>query len=177
MKKAILSLVVLLFTNALLAQTSFDKFSNHEEVTTIIVNKKMLELMSKVSVDASDQETQRYMSLIKKLDNLKVFSTASTKISMDMKAAATAYAKTAGLEELVRIQENGKNIWIATKPANDSINIKELLLFMESTNSENQTILMSMLGTFDLNEIAILTDKMHLPGGSDIKKATKVQRN
>jgi hypothetical protein len=36
----------------------------------------MFELMSKVKVDASDKETQQYMNLIKKLDNLKSLTTA-----------------------------------------------------------------------------------------------------
>jgi hypothetical protein len=33
--------------------------------------------MSKVKVDASDKETQQYMNLIKKLDNLKVLLPAA----------------------------------------------------------------------------------------------------
>jgi hypothetical protein len=37
----------------------------------------MFELMSKVKVDASDKETQQYMNLIKKLDNLKVLTTST----------------------------------------------------------------------------------------------------
>jgi hypothetical protein len=32
---------------------------------------------------------------------------------------------------------------------------------------------MSLTGNFDLNEISILTDKMRIPGGDDLKKATK----
>jgi hypothetical protein len=30
---------------------------------------------------------------------------------------------------------------------------------------------MSLTGNFDLNEISILTDKMRIPGGDDLKKA------
>jgi hypothetical protein len=32
---------------------------------------------------------------------------------------------------------------------------------------------MSLTGNFDLNEISILTDKMRIPGGDDLKRATK----
>jgi hypothetical protein len=42
------------------AQAVFDKFDGQDDVTSIIVNKKMFELMSKVKVDASDKETQQY---------------------------------------------------------------------------------------------------------------------
>jgi hypothetical protein len=32
---------------------------------------------------------------------------------------------------------------------------------------------MSLTGTFDLNDISLLTDKMNLPGGKELKKASK----
>jgi hypothetical protein len=41
----------------------------------------------------------------------------------------------------------------------------------------NETVLMSLTGNFDLNEISILTDKMRIPGGDDLKKATKEKKN
>jgi hypothetical protein len=43
-----------------------------------IVNKKMFDLMSKVKMDASDKEMQQYLALIKKKNNLRVFTTKST---------------------------------------------------------------------------------------------------
>jgi hypothetical protein len=76
MKKGIIALVFTLITSPFFAQAVFDKFDGQDDVTSIIVNKKMFELMSKVKVDASDKETQQYMNLIKKLDNLKVLPAA-----------------------------------------------------------------------------------------------------
>ena len=35
---------------------------------------------------------------------------------------------------------------------------------------------MSLIGDFDLNEISTLTDRMKIPGGDDLKKATKVKK-
>jgi hypothetical protein len=61
---------------SIFAQAVFDKFDGQDDVTSIIVNKKMFELMSKVKVDASDKETQQYMNLIKKLE-LKVLLPAA----------------------------------------------------------------------------------------------------
>jgi len=129
--------------------------------------------MSKVKVDASDKETQQYMNLIKKLDNLKVFTTSSLRATSEMKSAADKYVKTAGLEELMRVNDSGKNIKILVKSGATDSQIKELLMFIEAGNSTNQTVLMSLTGNFDLNEISILTDKMRIPGGEELKKATK----
>jgi hypothetical protein len=172
-RKFLITLVVVLVSSPFFAQSVFDKFDGQDDVTSIVVNKKMFDLMSKVKVDASDKETQQYMNLIKKLDNLKVFTTSSSKATSEMKSAADKYVKTAGLEELMRVNDSGKNIKILVKSGPTDSQIKELLMFIEAGNSTNQTVLMSLTGNFDLNEISILTDKMRIPGGEELKKATR----
>lgn len=130
-------------------------------------------MMASVKVDANDKETQQYLSLMKKLDNLKVFTTTSSKLSAEMKLTADKYVKTAGLEELMRVNDSGKNVRILVKSGSTDSQVKELLMFIEDPSKQNETVLMSLTGSFDLNEIAILTDKMKIPGGDDLKKATK----
>jgi predicted TIM-barrel enzyme len=176
MKKIIITLVFVLVSNTFFAQTAFDKFDGQADVTSIIVNRKMFDLMSKVKVDASDKEAQQYMNLIKKLDNLKVFTTKSSRASSELKLAAEKYANTAGLEELMSVNDSGKKVRILVKSGVTDSQIKELLMFIEGGTNANETVLMSLTGAFDLNEISILTDKMRIPGGDDLRKATKGRR-
>ena len=173
MKKIIAIVVLILVSNVLFAQTAFDKYDGQDGVTSIVVNKKMFQMMSSVKVDANDKETQQYLSLIKKLDNLKVFTTTNTKLSADMKSTAEKYVKTAGLEELMSVNDGGKNVRILVKSGSTDNQVKELLMFIENASKQNETVLMSLTGSFNLSEIAILTDKMKIPGGDDLKKATK----
>jgi hypothetical protein len=133
----------------------------------------MFQMMGSVKMDNKDKETQQYLNLIKKLDNLKVFTTNSTRVTADMKATSEKYMKSAGLEELMRVNDNGKNIKISVRSGAKDSQIKELLMFMEESSKGNQTVLMSLTGDFDLNEISVLTDKMKIPGGDELKKATK----
>lgn len=170
LKKIVVVALVLLVSNKFSAQSVFDKFDNQDDITTIIVNKKMFSLMSKI--DAKDKEGQQFMALVKKLDNLKVFMTASDKKSDEMKMTADKFVKSEGLEELMRINEKGKNVKIYVKSGNKESQIKELMMFIEGSGKE-QSVLMSLTGNFDLDELAVLTDKMNLPGGSDLKKAGK----
>jgi len=172
MKKFAITLVVVLMSSPFFAQGAFDKFDGQDDVTSIIVNKKMFDLMSKVKMDASDKEAQQYLSLIKKLDNLKVFTTKSTRVENEMRAASEKYIKTAGLEELMRVNQDGRNIKILVKSGAKDTQVRELLMFIEGGKNED-TVLMSLTGDFDLNEISVLTDKMRFPGGDDLKRATK----
>jgi alpha-acetolactate decarboxylase len=154
-------------------QAAFDKFDGQDDVTSIIVNKKMFQMMVSFKTDNKDKDNQQYLDLIKKLDNLKVFTTNSTRVAADMKATSEKYMKSAGLEELMRVNDNGKNIKISVKSGTNDSKIKELLMFMEGSSKGNQTVLMSLTGDFDLNEISVLTDRMRIPGGDELKKATK----
>ncbi|WP_269237315.1 DUF4252 domain-containing protein [Flavobacterium flavigenum] len=171
-KNLIITIVFTLISHTFYAQSTFDKFDGQDDVTSVIVNKKMFDIMSKVKVDPSDKETQQYMNLIKKLDNLKVFTTKNAKIEADMKLSADKYIKTANLEELMRINDSGKNVKIYVKSGASDTKIKELFMFIDGAKNED-TVLLSLTGNFDLNEIAVLTDKMKLPGGTDLKKASK----
>jgi peroxiredoxin len=173
MKKIIVTVVFVLVSNAFFAQSAFDKYDGQDGVTSVVVNKKMFQMMGSVKVDANDKETQQYLDLMRKLDNLKVFTTSSTKVSADMKVTAEKYMKTAGLEELMRVNDSGKNLKVWVKSGATDGQIKELLMFSEETNKQNEVVLMSLTGNFSLSEVSILTDKMKIPGGTDLKKATK----
>ena len=172
MRTIFLSVLFVLMASPRFAQGAFDKFDGQDDVTSAIVNKKMFEMMSKVKVDASDKEMQQYHRLIKKLDNLKVFTTKSSRVEAEMKATAERYMKTANLEELMRVNDNGRSIKILVKSGAKDTQIRELLMFIDGGKGED-SVLMSLTGDFDLNEISVLTDKMRFPGGDDLKKATK----
>ena len=74
------------------------------------------------------------MNLLKKLDNLKVFMTTSTKQAADMKATADSFLKTSKLEELMRVSDNGQNVKIFVKSGATDSQIKELFMFIVITS-------------------------------------------
>ena len=174
MKNLVVVIAFLMASTVSFAQGAFDKFEDKEGVATVVVNKKMFEMMSKVKVDAKDKEMQQYMNLLKKLDNLKVFTTSNAKVAADMKATVSSYLKSNPLEELMRVTNGGKNVKIYVKSgANENI-VRELLMFIEGANMKDaSTIVLSLTGNFSLDEISMLTEKMNLPGGDDLKKASK----
>jgi len=172
MKKFIIILLLAIAPALTFAQTAaFDKFDGRDGVTSVVVNKKMFELMGNVKADKNDKNMQQYLNLIKKLDMLKVFTTTNGKAVADMKNTVNSYLQKNPLEELMRINDSGRNIKIYVKSGNTSSQVRELLMFMEG-GGKVDTVLMSLTGNFDLSEISVLTDKMNLPGGVAIKKAS-----
>lgn len=174
MKKFYFLIAFVLIPNVFFAQQSvFDKFDGLDNVTSVLVTKKMFQMMGNVKMDANDKEMQKFINLTKKLDNLKVFTTSNPKMKADLKATSDKYLVSAGLEELMRVKDGTQNIRISVKSAGKDSQIKELLMFIDDSGSKNETILLSLTGNFDLNELSVLTDKMNLPGGNVFNKASK----
>ena len=170
MRKLILIIALALVSNTFFAQSVFDKFDDNDKITAVVVNKKMFELIGKTEV--KDKEAKAYVSLVKKLENLRVFVTSDDKLSSEMKATIDKYLKTAAMEELMRINEKGKNVKIYVRSGAKDSQVKELLMFIEGSGKE-ETVLMSLTGNFDLDELSALTDKLNLPGGDELIKAGK----
>lgn len=171
MKKNIILLALFLMPFLSSAQNTFDKYDGQDNISSVVVNKKMFELMSKVKMES--KEDQAYLNLIKKLDNLKVYRTSNARVSTDMRSTVEKYLFSANLEELMKVSENGKNAKIYVKSSGGN-NVKELLMFIEGSSPKgNESILMSLTGDFDLNEISLLTKRMNLPGSEELNKVSK----
>jgi len=154
------------------AQSQFDKFEDIEGVTSVIVNQKAFSLMSKIGSESDDE----YLNLIKNIQSLKVFATESAEVAVQMEAAVKTYLKTANLEELMRVKDGDSNVTIYVKEGKSEDFVKELFMFVkDSENSSKESVIISLTGDIDLNQIAKLTDKMDLPGGEHLEKASKKQ--
>lgn len=149
MRKLIITTVLALLPSLFFAQSAFDKFNDLDEVTTVVINKKSFDLLGKVKLK-TDEKTQKYVSQIQNIDNFKMFSTASVKVSEDMKQTFTNYRKKQNLEQLMSVKENGQNIQIYVKSKDES-KVTEFLMFIEGGDKKgDETILLSLTGDFDL---------------------------
>ena len=154
MKNLIVIIAFLMASTTSFAQSVFDKFEVKEGIASVVVSKKMFEIMSKVKIDAKDKDMQQYMNLLKKLDNLKVFTTSNSKLGADLKTSVTSYLKSNPLEELMRANGDGKNVKIYVKSGANDSTVKELLMFVEGANMKDaNTIVLSLTGNFNLDEI------------------------
>lgn len=176
MKKIIVIAFVPFLVNA---QTStFDKFDGNEEVTTIVVSKKMFELMAQFG--GSSGEAKEYTDMVGGLSGLKVFITEDNNIALDMQKTVEKYLKSSRLTELMRVNDKDANVRIYIKEGKDEDHVKELLMFVngigkhfEGENRSAEALIFSLTGDIDLNKIAELTEGMNISGSEHLKKASK----
>lgn len=168
--KKLFIVAAFLFSVPFFGQTVLDKFENQDDVTAILVNKKMFELMGKVETNTKD--AQDLLSLAKKLESLKVFMTSNTSKGNELKKASEKLIKSSNLEELMKVIDKGREVQVFVKTEVGNENIRELLMVIEGSDTQ-QSVLMYLKGNFSLAEVSVLTDKLKIPGGDVLKEGSK----
>ena len=171
MKKFLIIAVLSFLPVGLTAQSIFDRFEDLDEVSSVVVNKNMFNLLVKMDVDTDDPEAKEFMDIAKSLSGLKVFITEDEKVSADMKATVDKYLKSAELEELMRVKDKDANVKFYVKSGKDEDHVSELLMFVtgiknmdvEIDDRKIETVLLTLTGDIDLTKIGSLTKKMDLP--------------
>ncbi|WP_282133728.1 DUF4252 domain-containing protein [Cellulophaga baltica] len=171
MKTISLFLVIAILPLFGFSQSIFDKYEDMDRVSSVIVNKSMINFVSSLGIDEHDQEAKDFMDIAKGVKSLKVFMTEDKTASLEMGSTVKKYLKSSKMEELMRVKDEDVNVKFYIREGRDSDHVKELLMFVTGIgnvktdlNGRNiETVLVSITGDIDLNKIGALTNKMNLP--------------
>jgi hypothetical protein len=177
MKLNILIFLIAVLPTMGFSQSLFDKYEDLDEVTSVVVNKSMFNLLAKIDVEIDDPEARDFMDIASSLKSLKVFTTDNQKIGDDMRSSVSSYLKSSKMEELMRVKDKDANVKFYIKQGRDDDHVSELLMLVtdlsnvEADGRKIETVLLSLTGDIDLNKINSLTKKMNLP--EELNKAGK----
>lgn len=167
MKTIAIFITALLLSGLTYAQ-DFSKYSNMSGVTSVVINKNMFKLMNKLDLDSKDPEVQDYINMVNDLEDIKIFSTADPKISKQLNADAEKYLKSKKLEELMRIQEDGQRVLFLYEPGKTDDEIKQLVMHVNSSEGDSESVLIIVNGLIDLNQVSKLANKLNVPGANEL---------
>ncbi|MBN2867086.1 MAG: DUF4252 domain-containing protein [Flavobacteriaceae bacterium] len=187
MKKSILIAVVALLMLPLsgIAQNVFEKYSDNENVTYVSIKPKMFQMLAKMDINTDDPEAQEYINMVNSITSFKTMATDDKDISTDI--VKWVKSRSTSLEELMVVKDNGVNMTFYIKEGKDEDHVSELLMFINGleavTKNSNievngkkrtvETVVISITGDIDLNQISKLANKMDLPGGDELEKKSK----
>ena len=188
MKKTIIIAVMALLMLPLsaMAQTDvFEKYSDNENVTYVSIKPKMFQMLAKMDINTDDPEAQEYIKMVNSITSFKTMATDDKTISADI--VKWVKTKSVSLEELMVVKENGVTMTFYVKQGKDEDHVSELLMFINGldavTKDSNieingkkrtlETVVISLTGDIDLNQISKLANKMDLPGGEELEKKSK----
>lgn len=170
MKKLTFAILALLLPFLSGAQ-NFDKYENMKDVDAVVITSKMFKLLTKIDLNADDPETQAYIDLIENLQEMRVFSSTQENVRKQMSADVSSYVKKGGLEELMRVTEDGKTVKFYYKPGKNDDYVSQLFMFMEGREkSKPVSVILNISGEINLNQISKLANDFKIPGGDELKK-------
>ncbi|MFS4418324.1 DUF4252 domain-containing protein [Maribacter sp. 2307ULW6-5] len=184
MKKLPLLLLLVLAPLMAQAQDIFDKYENDDKVTFVAMQPKMFQMLAKMSVDTEDAEAREFFELVNSIQSFKVITTEDAAITKDVDAWVGTRLKDDAFEELMRIRDGGSNVKFYVKEGKDADHVRELLMFVTGLKEANvdingkkmETVLLSLTGDINLRSVSKLTDKMDLPGGDQLGKASQKKK-
>ena len=134
-----------------------------------------------MGINVEDAEAKAYMDMVKSITSFKTIVTDNKVISADI--SKWVKSRSGGLEELMEVKDDGTEVKFYVKEGKDADHVKELLIYVNGIDKvmnekveingkerKIETVVVSLTGDIDLNEISKLTDKMNIPGGSHLEK-------
>lgn len=175
MKKLAILVALIMSPMLVSAQGVFDAYEDENDVTSVVVTKNMFKLLSRIEIESDDPEVKEYMDMVNSLENIKVFITENKSVGARMKADVQKYVGSSkGLEELMRIKDDGKNVKFYSKEGSDENHVSELLMFLDGEmDGKEGTVVMSITGNIDLKQISKLTKELNVPGSEELKNVKK----
>ena len=114
--KPLILVLAIVFASVTATAQDFSKYETMKDVTSMVMTSKMFKLLNKIDVNSSDPEMQNYVDLIENLNEIRVFVTDRSDVRTTMNADAKSYISSGGLEQLMRINEDGKAVNFYIKP-------------------------------------------------------------
>ncbi len=187
MKKytVILLMAIMLLPLTSMAQDIFAKYAENPDVTYVSIKPKMFQMLAKMDINTDDPETQEYVKMVNSITSFKVITTDNKAISTDV--TNWVNSRKSSLEELMVVKDDGVNMTFYVKEGRDSDHVSEFLMFVDGLSAitkdaniemngkkrEFETVVVSLTGDIDLNQISKLTQKMNIQGGEHLENKKK----
>ncbi len=184
MKKRLIILItaIMLLPLTSKAQDIFAKYSENPNVTYVSIKPKMFQMLAKMDINTDDPEAQEYLNMVNSITSFKTIITEDASISKDIVSWVTS--RKSALSELMEVKDDGVNMKFYVKEGRDEDHVSEFLMFVDGLSSVTgdiniemngkkrkfETIVVSLTGDIDLNQISKLTKKMDIPGGEHLEE-------
>lgn len=180
MKNSLLFIFLILISNLTSAQDIFEKYQKNPEASYLSVSPKMFEMLGKLSINTGDANTDGFIEMIQNLKSFKVLSSKSKGIATDMESWVLSQLDQTDLETIMNISEKEVDVQFCAVYGPDNSKVERLVMFVKGAQkyadqegldlSNIDYILLSIEGNIDLNQIAILTEIVDVPGGNFLKE-------
>jgi len=157
MKKLLLSLIVVLSSTVMFAQSNvnelMDKFRGREDVNVISISGSMFKMGANF-IDEKDEEAKMAKSVASQIEQMDIVNTNSEKGSVELRSEVQKLLKKQKYEEMMTVDSEGEKVKFYGI-LNGEI-LKEFFIFVED---KREATLISMKGNINPKNIGKLMEK------------------
>ena len=174
MKKLAIIYSLILSTAISMAQNSFDKYEDYDNVSSVIVTDEMFKLLKEIEPESADAKEE--IGMLSELTDLKVFSTEDASVGSEMIADANSFIKTHQMKELMRINDKDAKVKFYIIKGAEAHIAKQLIMTLTKTeNQKKKTVVMLVSGNVDLRKLSKLNKKVKIINGKYLEKIEEEQ--
>ncbi|MFS4418325.1 DUF4252 domain-containing protein [Maribacter sp. 2307ULW6-5] len=171
MRKTVYILSIALMPFWAISQSVFNKYEHHKDVGAITINKGLIDLAASMGELSKDPEAKELSQLVSGLEEISIYMTQDVDATRDMAKTVATYLKTNKLEELMRVRDQDVHVKFYVREGKKKDHVNELLMFVSGLDKavdagpmgKMETVLVSLTGEMDLNNIGKLAQAMDLP--------------
>ena len=162
------------------AQDVFQKYQKNPDASYLSVSPKMFEMLGKLSINTGDPKMDGFIEMVKSMKHFRVLSTKNLSIAQDMETWLKYQLAQTDLESVMNISEQEVEVQFCVVYGSDDSRVDRLVMYVSGAQkiadqeglelSNLDFILLSIEGNIDLEQVAVLTEIIDIPGGNFLKK-------
>jgi hypothetical protein len=169
MKKTIITILLLAIGFGLYAQNKaieqiFEKYSDRDSVSTVVINKNMFQLFANVDDPGNDD----FLKTVKNLEFIKILTISDERECSAFYQEVLKAIPEKDYKELMTIKESGSQVKFLTAERDGAI--RELLMI---SGGKKESSLIWLAGIIDMKTVSKIAKGMQIDGMENLEKAEK----
>lgn len=170
--KKILIIAAFTLASTLGYAQNYDQLSNLKNTSETVITDEMFKLIANIDMDTNDPEFNEMKNTIDNLKEIRIYKTENPESAKTLNSFAGNYIKRNNLVKLMHVKEDGEMFSFHMKKGSNDKKVSNLVMLMNNSNGDSDTVFLVISGDIDLDQISKLTKKMNVPGQDQIEKAT-----
>ena len=187
MNKCAFLLFIVFNFSQVTAQDVFQKYQKNPDASYLSVSPKMFEMLGKLSINTGDPIMDGFIEMVKSMKHFRVLSTKNLSIAQEMETWLKDQLAQTDLESVMNISEQEVEVQFCVVYGSDDSRVDRLVMYVSGAQkiadqeglelSNLDFILLSIEGNIDLEQVAVLTEIIDIPGGNFLKKINTACRH
>ncbi len=181
MKKYFLALLVTITCGTLFAQDIFERFYDYEDVTLVSLNDQLFKIIANMQLDLDTPADEEIYDIISNIRSFNLIESRNGKVNMELKKWLNSCTNH-GYVELMNIRDHNSDVRFYVKQGEYQNTFEQFVMYVSNIDdlpgvpeeiNALETVVFSLEGDIDINQISDIANRLDFPGAEIIKESVE----